>query len=274
LIEYLDDYISGEKFANSTDIVFGNEICEISNAHTKTIDKITGSEREVSIYCRRSYNSTLEQILKISGYHGDITLINHNSDENPTHKPGFAKRYMTQNVGYKSDEIISIPIGLENKYNFPEINKIGKMRDKLQESKNETEWVYINHNIYTNYSERSHIYELFEGQNGFILDRGQNGQYFESYLDKIYNHRFVICPMGNGIDTHRTWECLYMGTIPIEKRNTNNIQYEGKLPIMFVDEWSEITMDLLESEYERIKKSEWQMEMLKFEYWNKMIKGI
>jgi hypothetical protein len=82
----------------------------------------------------------------------------------------------------------------------------------------------------------------------------------------VYNHKFVISPEGNGIDTVRTWECLYMGTIPIEKRNINN-QFFTDLPICFVNTWEEITEDFLNQEYERIKNATWKMQMLTFEYW-------
>jgi len=72
--------------------------------------------------------------------------------------------------------------------------------------------------------------------------------------------------MGNGIATHREWETLYMGTIPIQKKDLNN-RFFTELPICFVNEWEEITEDLLNKEYERIRNSTWKIEMLTFEYW-------
>ena len=60
----------------------------------------------------------------------------------------------------------------------------------------------------------------------------------------------------------------------MEKRNINNSFYEGKLPICFVDDWSELTSDFLESEYERIKNTHWNLEMLTFTFWkNKILKN-
>ena len=35
------------------------------------------------------------------------------------------------------------------------------------------------------------------------------------YASLAAKHRFVACPEGNGIDTHRFWETLYRGSIPI-----------------------------------------------------------
>ena len=38
------------------------------------------------------------------------------------------------------------------------------------------------------------------------------------YRRILLNYMFVICPEGNGIDTHRMWEALYLRTIPIIKK--------------------------------------------------------
>ena len=37
MIQYLNDYISGEKFANISDFIFGDEICEIYDRENKII---------------------------------------------------------------------------------------------------------------------------------------------------------------------------------------------------------------------------------------------
>ena len=93
---------------------------------------------------------------------------------------------------------------------------------------------------------------------------------FDEYLDNIYNHKFVFSPEGNGMDTHRTWECLYVGTIPIERRNLNNRFYTD-LPICFVDNWEDLTEEFLESEFIRIKSVHGIWKKLTFEYWKNKI---
>jgi hypothetical protein len=97
-----------------------------------------------------------------------------------------------------------------------------------------------------------------------------NKEPFDWYIDNIYHHPFVICPEGNGIDTHRTWECLYMGTVPIEKRNINN-QFYTDLPIMFVDDWDEVTEDNLMKWLTISGGKKWNMEKLNFDWWKKKI---
>lgn len=274
-IERIKEYISGEKFANIADYIFLEYAPSINNIE-KNISKIFSDNREkVCIYTRPHYINQLNAFLHDNKIEKRIDLILHNSDESiDSQYIGALHRYervFAQNVDVNLEKIISIPIGLENSYNFPEIGKIDKMKEKLNEDKKIRNLVYVNHYIPNMQQERMEVYNTFSKIKHATLHNGQNGKDFDSYLDNLYNHYFMACPRGNGIDTHRTWECLYLGTIPIEKRNLNNIHYEGKLPICFVDDWSEINEDFLIREYERISNAEWNFEILTSEYWKKTI---
>ena len=84
-----------------------------------------------------------------------------------------------------------------------------------------------------------------------------------------------MCPTGNGPDSHRLWETLYLGSIPIVKRRDNYIFYEDKLPIVFVDDYNEINKEFLVQKYLEIKNklenSFYNLEMLNFQYWKNKI---
>ena len=212
----------------------------------------------------------------------DFILVSHNSDGKITDKPkeydadirlipdNLIKWY-GQNVNYKHNKIESVPIGLENSKWFPQINKRKQMLDKIKTNKQIKNLLYLNHNIRTNYNERAIVYKLLKDKKWTTSENGMNGNNFSRYIDNIYNHKFIICPEGNGTDTHRTWEALYLDTIPIEKRNINNSFYSD-LPICFVDDWSDITEEFLVSEYKRITETKWNLEKLTMDYWIKKIK--
>lgn len=57
-------------------------------------------------------------------------------------------------------------------------------------------------------------------------------------------YAFAICPPGNGLDCHRTWESLLLGNIPIVKRSSLDGLYDG-LPVAIVDDFGEITTEAL-----------------------------
>lgn len=53
-------------------------------------------------------------------------------------------------------------------------------------------------------------------------------------------YKFVACPRGNGVDTHRIWEVLYRGSIPIVKKSDwSSSLSELKLPLIEVRDWNE-----------------------------------
>jgi len=202
-------------------------------------------------------------------------VVTHNSDTNINSVDNLPKnviKWYSQNVNVKDDRLVSLPIGLENSRWFAEIQKQKKIMDKLNTDKKNRNLVYMNHNINTNIKERIISFDLLKDKDFVTTQMLSNGQNYDNYIDNIYNHKFVICPEGNGIDTHRKWETLYLKSIPIEKRNINSSFYED-LPICFVDSWEDITEDYLNREYNRIINSNWNLNKLDMFYWkNEIIK--
>ena len=41
----------------------------------------------------------------------------------------------------------------------------------------------------------------------------------KDYLDALTNYKYIFCPEGLGLDTHRFWETIYAGSIPVTKNN-------------------------------------------------------
>jgi hypothetical protein len=92
--------------------------------------------------------------------------------------------------------------------------------------------------------------------------------------NKQLNFAFVVCPHGGGLDCHRNWEALCLGCIPIVKTSAINNLYND-LPVLIVDDWQNITMDLLNNTILSFKTKynnhEFNMYKLKLEYWIKLI---
>jgi hypothetical protein len=70
----------------------------------------------------------------------------------------------------------------------------------------------------------------------------------EQYLFTMRQYKFVLSPVGNGVDTHRTWEALLAGSIPIVESSVRDAMYDG-LPVLIVKSWSELSLPLLHSAY-------------------------
>lgn len=124
--------------------------------------------------------------------------------------------------------------------------------------------VYMNFTMNTNPTERQLVWDMFKDKSW--VTAGQPLPQDEFYKE-LRHHRFCLCPSGNGIDTHRLWESIYVGTIPIVKHNLVHSDWR-ELPILFVNDWSEVTPDLLAS----IDVSGRSIEKAKLSYWIRQIK--
>jgi hypothetical protein len=61
------------------------------------------------------------------------------------------------------------------------------------------------------------------------------------YLERLASSSFCLAPPGNGIDTHRTWEALYLRTIPVVRRSLLTDRHP-ELPFLVLDDWSELEL--------------------------------
>ena len=80
------------------------------------------------------------------------------------------------------------------------------------------------------------------------------------------NYAFVLSPFGNGMDCHRTWEALCLGAIPIVKAPDFRQMFED-LPVLIVNEWTEITRELLDNTLNEFKHKEFNYDKLTLQYW-------
>lgn len=266
------DWITGEKFVTVADMVYYPDGVKDCNPLKNTFCHCALKEKNI-IYTHTMYVKELFD--KIRGLKCEFVIVTHNCDKNvndASFLPDNVIRWYSQNVNVNHPRIESIPIGLENDRWFKNIKKKDKMEAKLRMPKKYKNLAYLNSNINTNPRERQPLYDLFEKKDWVTSFRGVNGKMFDEYIDNIYNHKFVFCPDGNGIDTHRLWETLYLNSIPIVKIGINKGFYHD-LPIVFVEEWSDVTEELLNDMYYMFDGSEWSREMLTFNYWKDKIRN-
>ena len=101
-----------------------------------------------------------------------------------------------------------------------------------------------------------------------IIDYEESRLPKEECYHKMSSYKFIASPFGNGLECHRTWEALALGSIPVLRHSCMDSVYEG-LPIILVHSWSEVTRELLDS-YEYPKTL--QLEKLSVDYWIEQIK--
>lgn len=95
---------------------------------------------------------------------------------------------------------------------------------------------------------------------------------WSTYIQELSEHKFALCPPGNGLDSFRIWECLAVGTIPIALDILGGLY--RNLPVVLVSDFTRITPKLLESEFDRICKNvnSFKWEKTTKQYWVNKIK--
>ena len=94
-----------------------------------------------------------------------------------------------------------------------------------------TKDTYFYFNLNTHHS-RNNCYNKLKDKLEWNTSRSK-----EEYFIELAKHKYAICPRGNGIDTHRLWECLYLDVIPIVIKN--DFPNIDNLPIIILNDWDE-----------------------------------
>lgn len=84
------------------------------------------------------------------------------------------------------------------------------------------------------------------------------------------NYAFILSPYGNGMDCHRHWESIILGCIPIIKSPEFQNLFSD-LPVLNVNNWSDITEELLNKTIEKFTNKSFNYDKLKLEYWKNII---
>lgn len=90
------------------------------------------------------------------------------------------------------------------------------------------------------------------------------------YWEKAVNYTFVLTPSCTGLDSHKIWETLCIGCIPILCVPEFKKLFE-ELPVIIVDDWSKITQELLDKTLEEFKVRIFNYRKLTLNYWTDLI---
>ena len=211
-------------------------LCDVRISGTLT-KNLVGLKSANSIFCQSDF---IEDFLNQQGDHINATiLVLGNSDrafyDFELSLPHSIKKVFLQNSHLSNDLFENLPIGLENlRYGRNGIPKyfadnyvtsikqkhilVGPLSPTHQERKELLSWA-----------------EIKDSRISFLSD------YRLPSSLALYSaqFKFVACPRGNGTDTHRFWETLYRGSIPVVKRSiwSESIEKLG-IPLIQLTNWN------------------------------------
>jgi hypothetical protein len=128
----------------------------------------------------------------------------------------------------------------------------------------------MNFNAYNWLAERAFIHNDYDDM-PWVTSHVNKKLPYKEYCENVKAHKFTFCPRGNGPDTHRLWESIYLGSIPIVLDYPEMEPFFEKLPVLKVKDWLTITDEFLEMEYERIHQTEYDFSMMRMGFWENMI---
>jgi hypothetical protein len=260
-IQFLCDHFIG----NETDFKFNPNVLHYYRNKCLYINKINNSiDNKYKVFCYTHilYDTDL-LISKLTFLLNPFILIFHNSDYNFEfeHLILFKKltklKYIyTQNMKIAHDKVFPLPIGIANsQWNHGNLDIFNKIINSVViKSKN----IYFNFTISTNKKKRSDCFLKIKNKNITWIEHKN----ISNYLIDLKKHKYCICPEGNGIDTHRLWECLYLDVIPICLKNNLTIYYSKIFPIILLNDWNDLITDNINNtnNMKKINKNFLQME--------------
>ncbi len=142
-----------------------------------------------------------------------------------SHIPNNIKKWYTVNGNINHPRVVNIPFGIsESNTSF--------VRSFWTDFEQKQDKIYINWTDYT--KERQFLKDHAKHFPEYTVDNRYDTH--EEFYENLSDHKYVLCPWGNGLDTYRLWETLYVGSIPVVNNGPWCQQWiDLGLPIITVD---------------------------------------
>lgn len=225
------------------------------------------------------YQSMDDLWAKVSRPSRPYVLITHGGDPPVNHdyehilKDPNLMHWFATNAGLQHEKLTAIPVGVEYNLNLAQRKTFeDAMHADIAKDKN----VYCGYfTVHHWVEERQRCLDAMK-HTGLTME---NRVSYREYLLELKRHRFCLCPIGNGIDTFRLWEALYMGCVPIITRRINKErvlveQYKhdniySRIPKLKIDYWEDLNPGILTEEL--YKNLYFKSEILDFNYWRRKV---
>lgn len=259
----MEQIISGERLQGIADVTIGTHSSLRFNpnmlSYTKKVevlDEINSLDAYKTIFV---YTHDISHFIgKFKNEICDKILITHNSDDG-IHNIVQSKAHFSQNVCIAPPKaartLVPLPIGIENTqwFDYHLFEKVKNMKIK------KTKHIYFFFSLDTHPSRKDCFHKL----NGILEWNVKKNK--EEYFMELAAHKYAICPRGNGLDTHRFWECLYLDVIPIIIE-PDDLHIDG-LPFIRLKNWEEVFDKLTDS------FSAQKMSKITLSYYKNLIEG-
>ena len=96
-----------------------------------------------------------------------------------------------------------------------------------------------------------------------------------SHYGRLTDFLYWLSPRGNGLESHRTWEALYLGCVPVLERSeiTEGLFEDGDLPVLLVDDLTQLSKATLLAHLPRFEwiDRDFGRRKLQVDFWKKVV---
>ena len=233
---------------------------ETSHKDYKTVlykkNKFTLKENDV-IYCNNELIEDLFSVIKDNKNIKNLFLITGQSDRKITKKifalkPDSILKWYAINVDHTDKNLIPIPLGIADSFAKKNLSVNDIFENIDLKYGNKEKGVYLNFRLNTNFFHRKKLYKIFRNKEWAKLQETDISNI--DYLNSIKKYNFTLCPWGNGIDTHRLWEAIYNGSVPITIKHETFSNLVG-LPILQINSYKQLNEEYLNNGLKEINKN-------------------
>jgi hypothetical protein len=175
--------------------------------------------------------------------------------------PSTVKLWLSCNVNVNHPKIGLIPFGL---------NDSGHGSDILPDYAGKEKKGYLYVNFQDNSLERIQLKSYLKNK-PWVTYRDSANLPIEQFLTEISEHKFVLCPFGNGYDSYRFYECLYLGSIPV-LANSPFTEHLRSYNLPFATIRS--VRELENLNYEEYTVKQWSYDFVKQSYWRNICDNL
>lgn len=238
-------------------------------------------------YCKFEFlQNDVKQIEKLKQ---DVILIIGNSDCTFTENelkiiPKNVKKIYASNSSCTDNlRVFTIPIGIESTNNskrpghgikFDFASEKDFFIKKIRNTQNKyNNLILANFSLYTNFKVRSELMQqCLQIEH---ITTSKNTLTYEEYYLEISKHKANLCPIGNGLDTVRTYETLYSNRIPIIYGSDliyKNLLFD--LPCVYIQKLDELKdLNFIKIKIEEAEKKFNNIDKAYLSYWINKIKN-
>jgi hypothetical protein len=181
----------------------------------------------------------------------NIIIVTHNSDHPIDEKilpfldDNRIEHLFCQNLLIQHIKCTPIPIGIAN-IQWPHGN-IDILKNFINTNNNQKiNKLYVNLALDTNIKIRGTIFNQIKNKDFIYIENRRLN--YNDYLEQLTKFKYILCIRGNGVDTHRLWETLYLGGIAIVDNNYNANMFSDKYKnIITINDFNNLTLNELET---------------------------